>query len=247
MLCNKPSGGSPWGSQPRRQIFWHGICSQNRSSPSWPLLLELLLDNQGISIPHPLPGFRKTDECILQTIFVYTWAWSSISDPSNFLLCYIIPTAEAPLYLHQFKWNQNAPLWSHCQLRQELTHKTITVTILTKRLSKLVSVLKFRKCVSKQVHSLPISTQNYSSFILSTFHRCMQPYPGSKELFFSWVMNIMGVSQITNKFALMKIQEVTPLLSSEEGWLLLLNFSLVVLVGSKYDRLWPMSSTIFTE
>lgn len=158
MLCNNSSGGSPWVSQRRRQIFQHGICSQNRSSPSWPLILELLLDNQSISIPHPLPGCRKTDESILQTIFVYTWAWSRISDPSYFLLCYIIPTVEALLYLRQFKWNQNAPLWRQCQLRQELTQKTIIVTILTKCLSKLVSVLKFRKCISKQGHSLPIST-----------------------------------------------------------------------------------------
>lgn len=140
MLCNNSSGGSPWVSQRRRQIFQHGICSQNRSSPSWPLILELLLDNQSISIPHPLPGCRKTDESILQTIFVYTWAWSRISDPSYFLLCYIIPTVEALLYLRQFKWNQNAPLWRQCQLRQELTQKTIIVTILTKCLSKLVSV-----------------------------------------------------------------------------------------------------------
>lgn len=100
-----------------------------------------------MSIPHPLPGCWKTDESILQTIFFYTWTWSRISYLSYFALCYIVPTVEAPLYLHQFKWNQNAPLWRQCQLRQELTQKIITVTILTKCLSKLVSVLKFRNCL----------------------------------------------------------------------------------------------------
>lgn len=167
MLFNKPSEGSPWGSQPRRQIFCCRICSQSRLSPSWPLILELLLDNQSISIPHPLPGCRKPDESILQT-----WAWPRISDPSYFLLCYIILIVEAPLYLQQFKWIQNAPLWRQCQLRQEMTQKKITVTISTKLSSKLVSVLELRKWVSKQVHSLPISKATHlSSYPLFT-HAC---------------------------------------------------------------------------
>lgn len=51
ILCCKPSGCSLWGSLSTRQNFWHRNCSENRSSPSWPLILGMLLNNQVISTP----------------------------------------------------------------------------------------------------------------------------------------------------------------------------------------------------
>lgn len=51
ILCCKPSGCSLWGSSSTRQNFWHRNCSENRSSPPWPLILGMLLNNQVISTP----------------------------------------------------------------------------------------------------------------------------------------------------------------------------------------------------